>query len=158
GAARILARAVPFDGVCLLTMDPATLLPTGEVVENGLPAAATVRMAEIEIEGNDFNTFEALARAPRHAASLSEATNADLDLSVRHHELKRPNGFGDELRATLSENLTTWGGLTLLRASDSGHFTPAETALVASMTRHLAEGLRRAMLLGALSTEADTRD
>ena len=24
-AARILARAVPFDGVCMLTMDPATL-------------------------------------------------------------------------------------------------------------------------------------
>jgi hypothetical protein len=40
GAARILARAVPFDGVCVLTMDPATLLPTGEVVENGLPPSA----------------------------------------------------------------------------------------------------------------------
>ena len=32
------SRAVPFDGSCLLTFDPATLLPTGEVVENGLPA------------------------------------------------------------------------------------------------------------------------
>ena len=36
GAARVLARAVPFDGVCVLTLDPATLLPTGEVVQNGL--------------------------------------------------------------------------------------------------------------------------
>jgi len=27
GAARSLARAVPFDGVCVLTMDPATVLP-----------------------------------------------------------------------------------------------------------------------------------
>ena len=42
GAARILRRAVPFDGVCVLTLDPATLLPTGEVVENGLPAAVTL--------------------------------------------------------------------------------------------------------------------
>jgi hypothetical protein len=48
GAARILARAVPFEGVCVLTMDPATLVPTGEVVENGLPTAAYARMAEIE--------------------------------------------------------------------------------------------------------------
>ena len=61
--ARILARAVPFDGICLLTMDPATLLPTGEVVENGLPAAAAARIAEIEIRGTDFNMFAALARS-----------------------------------------------------------------------------------------------
>ena len=49
GATRILRRAVPFDGFCLLTMDPATLLPTGEVVENGLPDAARPRMTEIEL-------------------------------------------------------------------------------------------------------------
>ena len=36
-AARALRRAVPFDGVCVVTMDPATLLPTGHVIENGLP-------------------------------------------------------------------------------------------------------------------------
>ena len=40
-AARALGRGVPHDGVCVLTLDPATLLPTGEVVENGLPPAAT---------------------------------------------------------------------------------------------------------------------
>ncbi len=37
---RTLRRAVPFEGICLLTIDPATLLPTGEVVENGLPPSA----------------------------------------------------------------------------------------------------------------------
>jgi hypothetical protein len=46
---RILRRSVPFDGACLLTIDPATYLPTGEFVENGLSAAATVRMTEIEL-------------------------------------------------------------------------------------------------------------
>ena len=51
-AARILSRAVPFDGVCVLTMDPATLLPTGEVVENGLPPAVMARMTEIELRGD----------------------------------------------------------------------------------------------------------
>jgi DNA-binding CsgD family transcriptional regulator len=153
GATRILARAVPFDGICLLTMDPATLLPTGEVVENGLPPAAAARMAEIEIEGEDFNTFDALARSGRPAASLSEATDGDLDRSLRHRELKRPNGFGDELRAALVDD-ATWGGLTLLRESDRAHFTPAESALVASLSRHLADGLRRTILFAtALSGE-----
>jgi hypothetical protein len=150
GAARILGRAVPFDGVCLLTMDPATLLPTGEVVENGLPGAATARMTEIEIRDGDINTFAALARSGRLAASLSEATGGDLDRSLRHRELKRPNGFGDELRAVLVGDSATWGGLTLLRASDSRHFEPDDAVLVEALSRYVAEGLRRAMLVNAL--------
>src|SRR5215211_7265314 len=109
GAARIVARAVPFDGVCVLTMDPATLLPTGEVVENGLPAAAMARMAEMEIRGEDVNTFRALASSHQHAASLSEATEGDLDRSPRHREVRAPNGFGDELRAALVDDTATWG-------------------------------------------------
>jgi hypothetical protein len=66
GAARVLARAVPFEGVCVLTIDPATLVPTGEVV---------------------------------------------------------------------------------LRGSDCRPFSSADAALVEDVTRHLAEGLRRALLL-----------
>ena len=153
GAARILARAVPFDGVCVLTMDPATLLPTGEIVENGLPPAATARMTEIELRGEDFNRFDALARTGGHAASLSAATDGDLDRSLRHRELRAPNGFGDELRASLVSESGTWGALTLLRAGDQRHFTPADATLVGLVSGHLAEGLRRAMLLSALSAE-----
>jgi hypothetical protein len=53
----------------------ATLLPTGEVVENALPPAATARMTEIEIgDEKDFNKFSSLARARRPAAGLGEAT------------------------------------------------------------------------------------
>src|SRR5215207_3766323 len=75
GAARILARAVPFDGVCVLTLDPATRLPTREVVENGLPAATARRMAEIEIGGNDINSFDALARSRRRSAGRTAGTS-----------------------------------------------------------------------------------
>ena len=31
-ASRLLARAVPFDGVCVLAVDPVTLLPTAQVL------------------------------------------------------------------------------------------------------------------------------
>jgi hypothetical protein len=48
---RTLQRAVPFEGVCLLTVDPATLLPTGEIVQNGLPQPARIRLTEIELGG-----------------------------------------------------------------------------------------------------------
>jgi DNA-binding CsgD family transcriptional regulator len=158
GAARILARAVPFDGVCLVTTDPATQLPTGEVIHNALPQAARARMAELELRREDFNTFHGLARSGRRAASLSEATGGDLDRSQRHRELKRPNGFGDELRVVLVSEAATWGGLTLLRASDRGNFAPADVAGVASVSPYLVEGLRRALLLSALSAETEDRE
>ena len=145
---RILRRAVPFDGVCLLTIDPATLLPTGEIVEDGLPAAAMIRLTEIELREPDFNKFIALARADQPTASLSGATAGDLDRSLRQRELRRPSGFADELRAVLSGTAGTWGALTLLREAKSPHFTPAEVRFVASLAGALADGLRRAALIG----------
>ena len=101
-AARALRPAVSFDGVCMLTIDPATLLPTSEVVEHGLPPATIPRMTEIEVAEVDFNKFADLASASRPAASLSEATEGNLDRSLRQRELRGPNGLGDELRAALS--------------------------------------------------------
>ena len=70
-ATRVLRRAVPFDGTCLLTMDPATLLPTGDVVENALPPSAAVRLTEIELREPDVNKFTYLARGPLPAAGLA---------------------------------------------------------------------------------------
>ena len=90
---------------------------------------------------------------PRPAASLSEATGGDLDRSVRHRELKRPNGFGDELRAALVGESATWGALTLLRASDRVPFAATDADVVGALSRYVAEGLRRAMLLTALSAD-----
>ena len=80
---RTLHRAVPFDGICLLTVDLVTLLPTGEIVENGLPPSAWMRMTEIEIGEPDFNEFTDLARAAVPAASRSAATGGRLDRSRR---------------------------------------------------------------------------
>jgi len=154
---RVLRRAVPFDGVCLLTVDPATLLPTGEVVEDGLPAAAMIRLTEIELREPDFNKFTALARTDQPTASLSGATAGDLDRSLRQRELRRPSGFADELRAVLSGTTGTWGALTLLREARSPHFTPAEVRFVASLARALADGLRRAALIGDAYEELSSR-
>src|SRR3954465_11489085 len=138
-AARIVRRAVGFDGVCVLTFDPATMLPTGEVVEDGLPPAATARMAEIEIGATDFNKFAALAQAPSHTARLSDVTGGELDRSLRHREVRGPHGLGDELRCTLVTDSTTWGAITLLRADDSASFTDDDAALVTALSTALAE-------------------
>jgi DNA-binding CsgD family transcriptional regulator len=155
GAAQILARLVPFDAVSVLTIDPATRLLTSAYVEHGLRGAQAARMAEIEYLEDDVNTFGALARSGHRAASLSETTGGELDRSVRHRELRAPNGFGDELRAVLVSDSSVWGGLTLGRGRDREPFAPAEVAYVASVSSQLANGLRRATLLTAPSAGTD---
>lgn len=157
-AGRVLGRVVPFDGICMLTLDPATLLPTGEVVENGLPPAATARMSEIELCTDDVNSFRALARSGCTAASLREATRGDLDRSLRHRELRRPNGFGDELRAVLADGTGTWGALTLLRGDDGAPFTAADVGLLRSVAGGLADGVRRAILHRASRARSDEEE
>ena len=158
GAARVLGRAVGFDGFCLLTFDPATLMPTGEVVKDGLPEKATPRLAEIEVAETDFNNFRELAHAELPAATLSAATEGDLDRSLRHRELRGPGGFGDELRVTLVAEDATWGAITLLRRRGAADFTEGDVRLMAAFAPYLAQGLRRAIAQRVLATpeaEAD---
>jgi DNA-binding NarL/FixJ family response regulator len=154
---RSLNRAVPFDGTCLLTVDPATLLPTGEIVENGLPPTALPRLTEIELGEPDFNKFTTLARAAVPAASLSDATGGDLDRSLRQREIRRPSGFSDELRTVLTDTTAARGTLTLLRETKRPDFTPTDVRFVASLASILADGVRRATLLGDAS-DADRSD
>ena len=152
----VLNRAVPFDGTCLLTVDPATLLPTGEVVQDGLPEAVLDRLTEIELREPDVNKFAALARVPTSTASLSAATRGVLDRSRRQRELRRPSGFADELRSVLTGVGGPWGALTLLRATGRPHFAPVEVRFVASVAAVLADGFRQASLLG--TTAGDPAD
>ena len=151
GAARVLSRAVHFDGLCVLTLDPATLLFTSEYTVDCLPPQARARMAEIEVRELDVNRFGALARSGRFVATLDATTGGDLELSMRHRELLAPNGYGDELRAVLASGSGVWGALTLLRGADLPPFAPADVELLTSVRGHLADGLRRAMVLSALS-------
>jgi DNA-binding CsgD family transcriptional regulator len=155
GAAHLLRRSVPFDGVCVVTLDPATLLPTGDATENAIPVPLLPRVAQIEIGGEDHNSFNGLLRSGRGTATLREATGGEFGRSLRHRELRAPNGFGDELRSVLAGETGTWGGLTLHRSAGREPFTTGETALVASLSRDLAEGLRRTILLAALSARPD---
>src|SRR5262245_1851395 len=134
----------------MVSFDPATGLPTSEVSEPALPADTKLRLAQIEIDGDDVNVFGTLARSDLPAASLSEATGGDLNRSSRYRELRAPNGFGDELRTTLMSADVAWGGLTLMRADDRGPFTADDVELMGSLSPCLAEGLRRAILLTAL--------
>jgi len=150
-----LTRAVPAEGTCLMTVDPATMLPTAEFVENGMPAPELLRLVDIEVREPDFNKWVQLAHADHPAASLSDITTGDLDRSLRQREIRRPGGFADELRVVLGGRTGTWGQLTVFRETNRPYFSAAEVQFASSIAGLIADGLRRGLLLGAAQTGDD---
>jgi DNA-binding CsgD family transcriptional regulator len=152
---RVLGRIVPGEGYCLQTVDPATMLPTGDYVEDGLPSDDILRLIEIELAEPDVNKWVVLRNAGTTAAGLAEATRGELDRSARQREVRRPGGFEDEIRIVLANGAGTWGGLTLFRESNRPHYTPTEIRRVASLAPVITDGLRRAALLSGAAGQDD---
>jgi DNA-binding CsgD family transcriptional regulator len=153
-AARVLRRAVPFDGVAIVALDPATALPVGKWVENSVTGSAGMRLAEIELHETDVNKMSELAVSGRGAASLSAATGGKLDRSRRHRELMRPAGFGDELRTVCVSPSGTWGAIVMHREHGAPDFERRDVELLASLSGEFAEALRRVSVQQDLETYA----
>jgi DNA-binding CsgD family transcriptional regulator len=151
----VLRRAVPFDGGAVIAFDPATSLPTGEWAENALRGSAGRRLMDIELRERDVNKFVQLAASGRLAACMSDATGGNLDLSLRHRELRRPLGFGDELRSVCVGRSGTWGAIVLHRELGAPDFAARDVALLASLSGAFAEAFQRLNLNGDLSATAD---
>src|SRR5712691_5846026 len=151
-----LAAAVPFDRTCWHTLDPATLLFTSAFAEN-LPRgpSVTMQLASHEYEINDVNKWAYLAGRDWPVGVLCHATHGCPELSPRFRELLRPQGIIDELRASFVSGRTGWGALGLYRDHGRPGFDEDEAALVAELSGHLADGVRRALLFdsAAASTE-----
>jgi DNA-binding CsgD family transcriptional regulator len=152
-AAHSLRRAVPFDGACWLTVDPATVVVSGHVSQDAFQPGEVPRLAQNEYLEDDVNKFSVLARHRQTAATLREATRGDPDRSSRYRELLAPKGFGDELRAAFVEGQSCWGAVAMYRERSRRVYEPAERELLADVAGCLAEGLRRAILITALPTE-----
>jgi DNA-binding CsgD family transcriptional regulator len=152
-AARPLRRAVPFDGVCWLTLDPATLLVTGHIPQDSFEPDEVPLLARNEYLQDDVNKFSTLARQQRTTGSLREATAGHPERSPRYRELLAPKGFDDELRTAFVEGSTCWGAAAMYRARGRPRYEPAELELLAELATSIAEGLRRAILIAALPTE-----
>jgi DNA-binding CsgD family transcriptional regulator len=142
-----LRKLIPVDASFFATADPATLLFTGAVVDDVL-ARATPRFVENEFMQEDAVKFARLARGRSPVGTLGAATRGELARSPRYQEILAPMDLGDELRAALVVGSKCWGFMCLHRERSSPNFTPAETAFLAKLTPHVAEGLRTALLIG----------
>jgi DNA-binding CsgD family transcriptional regulator len=149
-----LADAVPYDGSCWHTIDPATLLITSHLTER-IPEVNFPGLAFNEYVADDVNTFASLTRGRRRVATLHGATFGKPERSLRHREMLRPRGFDAELRASFVSRSSCWGSLILLREDGHPDFARDERALLTRLAPRIAEGLRRALLVSAARRSAE---
>jgi DNA-binding CsgD family transcriptional regulator len=151
-ADRTLAGLVPFDRSCWLSLDPSTNLPTSHFARE-LDTGHLMQLAANEFLEDDVNKFAVLAGAPRPAGILSQATGGDLHLSARFTQVLAPLGHehGDELRAVFLDGESAWGCVALHRREE--RFQDHEAQRVVAVGRYIAEGIRRALLTTAMTTD-----
>ncbi len=153
--ADLLREAIPFDGGCWHTADPASLLITSHWTNlggDGFPA-----ICNNEYAVSDVNKFASLAGRQRPASSLRSATAGVLESSARYREIFGPRGWCDELRISFDSAGATWGSAMLLRAEGEPPFSAEETAFAASVGRSIADGLRTSLLAEAGSEQRELR-
>jgi DNA-binding CsgD family transcriptional regulator len=145
-----LRALMPIDAVFWATVDPATLLFTTVSTEAPLDTATQLFLTN-EYGHDDVNKFAALAAADDHVRSLDQATNGDRHTSNRYLEVMAPMQLGDELRAALVTGRRCWGVLCLHRTDTPNGFSADEIALVRRLAPHIADGLRRALLVAGMT-------
>ncbi len=152
-----LREVMSIDAAFFATVDPATILFTSVITEAPLDAA-TPLFLENEFGHDDVNKFTALASVGDQVRSLDQATNGDRSTSDRYLDVMAPMELGDELRAALVSKGRCWGVLCLHRADATTGFSDEEIALVRLLAPHLAEGLRRALVVsGVVPSRPGTR-
>jgi DNA-binding CsgD family transcriptional regulator len=148
-----LRTIIPFDYAYFSTTDPATQLVTSSVLVEEPPTWCMTVFLENEFLQEDFNKFRDMVRHHQSVGVLSEATGHDLPRSQRYREMLVPMGMDDELRAIFVTDTACWGTLCLHRAQTGSGYTPAEAAYLAQLAPHIADGLRKALLLGNAPSE-----
>ena len=140
-----LQTVIPFDYVYFSTTDPATQLGTSTVMTEAPPPWMMPVFVDNEFRQADFNKFSDMIRDRRTVSTLSEATRNEMRLSRRYQDMLAPLSMDDELRAIFLTTGACWGTLCLHRGQAA--YTPAEADFLTGLTAHIADGLRKSLLV-----------
>jgi DNA-binding CsgD family transcriptional regulator len=146
---RQLATVVPFYRSCWHNIDPVSLLFTSAVEENLGPEP---RLAAHEYEIEDVIKWSYLATRTWPVGVLRHATHGHPETSPRYRELLRPRGITDELRASFVSGGACWAAMGIYRDRGQAEFEDDEVGLVGEVGNHIADGIRRALLLDNATT------
>lgn len=134
-------RMVPFDGYCLIGLDPCTGMRSFMFSRNGLDGMAA-RLAMNEAVEHDAHRYLDLARAAVPVGVLNVTERSRLP-SPRLHEILRPAGFSSELRLVLRGSGRVWGALVLFRSDRRRSFTEQDRASAIALAEPLGDAVRR---------------
>lgn len=138
-----LARVVPADGTCWITLDPTTGLFTNHFSE-ALPAEGFRLVCRNEYGEEDVNKFVDLTVAAPHVGILSEATGGVPERSPRYRTVIAPFGLHGELRVSFANGSSSWGCAILLRG-EGRDFGAEDAGFVASVVQLVGHGFRTAL-------------
>jgi len=150
----LLAEALPHEAACWHSMDPATLIETSFHLEDMPPPDQ--KIVETAYLHSDYNSFAKLAGGRRHSGVLSEATQGNLNRSLRYREILRPVNISGELRASFVVDGACWGCFGFFRETP-GDFTEDERDFAHDLASVLGRGVRAASLPTRATGEAASR-
>jgi DNA-binding CsgD family transcriptional regulator len=143
----VIAGAVPhYQAPCWYTLDPASLLITSHFNQD-LPEIPGEWLAQ-EYYQDDVNNLAEVARSERGLWTLHEATGGDPTASPRWHANITLGGDQELIAALRTPSGEVWGALGLYREPGQPLFNDAELAFIRAVAPSLAEGARRALLVG----------
>ena len=146
-ATEVLAGAVPhYWAPCWYTLDPASLLVTSHFQEGIAELPPDWLLGEYY--GDDVNKLADIASSERGISTLHDATGGDPASSPRWHANMALGGDQELIAALRTPAGEVWGALGLYREPGQPMFDDAELDFVRRVAPSLAEGARRALLVG----------
>jgi DNA-binding CsgD family transcriptional regulator len=143
----VLRRTIPhYLTPCWYTLDPASLLTTSHY-QDGLPEFPREWLAN-EYYTDDVNKIVDIVRSATGISTLHEATGGDPSESIRWHATRKMGGDQELLLRLRTRSGEVWGVLGLYREPGAPFFDSEDKAFLVSIGPHLAEGARRALLIG----------
>jgi DNA-binding CsgD family transcriptional regulator len=146
--AEIIGPLVPNRmGPCCFTLDPASLLMTSHF-NPAMYYELPEEMLRDEYLLEDVHDMASVARSPTGISTLHEAAGGDPSGSPRWQANMTMNGDQELLLALRTADGVTWGCLGLYREPGEAHFDADAKRFLLAMAPLLAEGVRRALLIG----------
>lgn len=150
-AAEVVSAAVPhYRAPCWFMLDPASLLITSHYDHGEIPELPPEWLAN-EYYQDDVHDITSVARSERGISTLHEASGGDPTRSPRWRLNMAMGGDQELLVALRTRAGEAWGMLGLYRAPGERQFDRDELELLRGLSPYLAEGARRALLVGEAS-------
>lgn len=143
----VVGTVVPYYWTpCWFTLDPASLLITSHF-HQGLTEFPAEWLAN-EYYGDDLNNLADIARSHSGISTLHEAAGGDPSNTPRWRFNQTMGGDQEMIARLRAPSGEVWGMLGLYRESGRALFDESEKQFIQSIAPHVAEGARRALLIG----------